>query len=75
MGTNYFNIFCIVLVTIGHTKHWAKKKHSSSTRDCNFICHIINIITLLACLGADFNNADLDTSFGSIDPKFRTAPH
>ena len=38
--------------------------------DYNFqiICHIRNYITLL---GVEFNNAHLDTSFPSIDPKIK----
>ena len=47
------------------------KKVSSpppSNRDYNFqiICYIVNFITLLC---GEFNNAHLDTSFASIDPK------
>ena len=41
---------------------------SPSNGDCNFqiICQIINSFTPL---GKEFNNAYLDTSFASIDPK------
>ena len=44
------------------------------TGDCNFqiVCHIINSISLL---GEESNNAHLDTSFASIDPKNETASH
>ena len=49
-------------------KHSKKSKFPPSNRDYNFqtICHIINFITLLR---GEFNNAQLDTSFASIDPK------
>ena len=45
-----------------------KKVSSPSNGDYNFqiICHIINSIMLLF---GEFNNAHLDTSFASIDPK------
>ena len=52
----------------GHSKHSKKSKFPPSNRDFNFqiICHIISSITLLC---GEFNNAHLDTSFASIDPK------
>ena len=45
-----------------------KSKFPPSNGDYNFqiICHIIKSITLLC---REFNNAHLDTSFASIDPK------